>query len=128
MRLYSTEWIAAFNEAVAGLEPDPEPGVSFRMVQVVHDGPDGTVRIALDVTDGRIALRYEGPDEPVPQVTVSVRFDDALALSRGELDPAKLLAAGRVKVRGDLSVLVKGQALMAAAVERLQALSKSTTS
>ncbi len=126
MQLYSTEWISAFNEAVAGL--DAEPGVSFRMVQVVHGGPGGTVRIALEVTDGRISLRHASPDEPAPQVTVSVSFGDAFALCQGELDPAKLLAAGRVKVRGDLSVLVKGQALMAAAVERLDALSKRTTS
>jgi putative sterol carrier protein len=126
VRLYSEEWVAAFNEAVSGLEEDP--GVSFRMLQVVHDGPDGTVRVALVVDGGRIVLERDPGEDPAPQVTVSVQFDDALALARGELDPARLLAAGRVKVRGDLSVLVKGQALLAAASARLDPLSEQTTS
>lgn len=125
MRLYSEEWVAAFNEAVAGLEPDP--GVSFRMLQVVQGGPDGTVRVALDVHEGRVLLERDPGDVPAPQVTVLVQFDDAVALARGGLDPAKLLAAGRVKVRGDLSVLVKGQALLAEAASLLEPLSERTT-
>ena len=126
MRLYSEEWVAAFNEAVAGLEPGS--GVSFRMLQVVHGGPDGTVRVALCVGEGRVSLEREPSDRPEPQVTVAVQYEDALALARGELDPAGLLAAGRVKVRGDLSVLVSGQALLGAAAARLEALSERTTS
>jgi len=133
VRLYSDEWIAAFNEAVAGLEPDD--GVSFRMLQVVRDSPEGTLRIMLSVLEGHVALERvpdaapaQPPAEPAPQVTVSVQFDDALALARGELDPARLLAAGRVRVRGDLSVLVRGQALLAATTARLGSLSPETTS
>lgn len=125
MRLYSDEWIAAFNGAVGGLEPDPD--VSFRMLQVVHGGPDGTVRIGLSAHEGHVALEREPGDGFAPQVTVSVSFEDALALARGRLDPARLLAAGRVKVRGDLSVLVSGQALLAAAAARLEPLSEGTT-
>jgi ubiquinone biosynthesis protein UbiJ len=126
VRLYSEEWVAAFNEAVAGLEPAPD--VSFRMLQVVHGGPDGTVRVALDVNQGRVRLVREPGDEPAPQVTVSVQFDDAIALALGQLDPARLLAAGSVRVRGDLSVLVSAQALLASAAARLEPLSERTTS
>ncbi len=134
MRLYSDEWIAAFNEAVAGLEPDA--GASFRMLQVVQGGPEGTLRIVLSVHEGRVALeRVQDAEaasqdaEPAPpvEVTVSVQFDDALALAQGELDPARLLAAGRVRVRGDLSVLVRGQELLAAATARLGSLSAETS-
>jgi putative sterol carrier protein len=134
MRLYSDEWIAAFNEAVAGLEPDA--GASFRMLQVVRGGPEGTLRIVLSVHEGRVALeRVQDAEaasqdaEPAPpvEVTVSMQFDDALALAQGELDPARLLAAGRVRVRGDLSVLVRGQELLAAATARLGSLSAETS-
>ena len=38
-----------------------------------------------------------------------------MALSRGELTPAEALNAGRIRVRGDLSVLVAGQAMVDAA-------------
>ncbi len=134
MRLYSEDWIAAFNEAVAGPGDEvgagsaPEADVSFRMLQVVHGGADGTVRVALCVHEGRVSMERDPGDEPAPDVTVSVQFDDAVALARGELDPASLLAAGRVRVRGDLSVLVRGQALLAAAAGRLGPLSERTTS
>jgi putative sterol carrier protein len=40
-------------------------------------------------------------------------------MARGQLDPADALAAGRVRVRGDLAALVAGQALLAAAAEQL---------
>jgi putative sterol carrier protein len=48
-----------------------------------------------------------------------LRYADALAMARGELEPADALADGRVRVRGDLAVLVAGQAVLAAAAERL---------
>jgi len=127
VRLYSEEWVAAFNEAVRGLEPT-DPGVSFRMLQVVHGGPEGTVRVALCAQEGRVSLERDPGDDPAPQVTISLQFDDALALARGELDPAGLLAAGRVRVRGNLSILVRGQSLLAAAARRLEPLSERTNS
>jgi hypothetical protein len=150
VRLYSDEWIAAFNEAVAELEPDPD--VSFRLHQIVDDGPEGTVRVTLVAHEGRVTLAREparepardgarepardgarepardgAGDAPVPDATISVQFDDAVALARGELDPSGLLAAGRVRVRGNLSVLVRGQSLLAAAASRLGPLSEQTT-
>ena len=42
-------------------------------------------------------------------------------MARGELDPADALAAGRVRVRGDLAALVAGQDVLAAASARLGA-------
>jgi putative sterol carrier protein len=125
VRFYSPEWVAAFNDAVSGLEP--VDGNSFRLLQVVHGGPEGTLEIALVVDEGHVELQRDPPADPAPQVTVSLGYDDAAALSRGELDPARLLASGRVKVRGDLSVLVRGQELLAEAAGRLATLSESTT-
>ena len=46
-------------------------------------------------------------------------YEDALALALGRLDPADALAAGRVRVRGDLAALVAGQEVLAAAASRL---------
>ncbi len=133
---------------MAGLEPDA--GASFRMLQVVRGGPEGTLQIVLSVHEGRVALErvqdaeaasqdaepasqdaeaasQDAEAAPPVEVTVSVQFDDALALAQGELDPARLLAAGRVRVRGDLSVLVRGQELLAAATARLGSLSAETS-
>lgn len=124
MRLYSPEWVAAFNEAVAGVGVAED--ASFRMLQIVHGAPEGTIRVGLVAEGGRVQMTLGPPADPGPQVTVSVGYEDAAALARGELDPAQLLAAGRVKVRGDLSALVRGQAVLAEAAGRLEALSERT--
>ena len=121
MRLYSEEWIAAFNVAVADLPGDGD--VSLRMLQVVEGGPEGTVRVGLFVEDDRVTMVREPAGDDF-DVTIRLQFEDAEALSRGQLDPAKLLESGRVRVRGDLSTLVAGQAVLAAAVPRLEPLSR----
>jgi SCP-2 sterol transfer family len=143
--LYSPDWVAAFNVAVADLDVTTvDVGASlaaaagsFRVAQVVHDGPGGaTIRVVLTVADGRLSLALEpvdapgkpveGPGEPV-DVMLSLTYDDAAALSRHDVEPASLIGTGRVRVRGDLSVLVAGQALLAAAAPRLAALQTDTT-
>jgi len=47
--------------------------------------------------------------------TIHLAYADAAALSRSELDPARALAEGRVKVRGDLALLIAAQGLLAQA-------------
>ena len=131
LRFYSPAWVTAANEVLASMTEDLEGGTSWRMLQVVDGAPDGRVRLALVVdgsADGPAAhFELDPPEDAPAQVTVSVAYDDAAALSRGELDPAQLLATGRVRVRGDLSVLVKGQAVLIAVAGRVAALARETT-
>lgn len=136
-RFYSPEWVEAFNEAVAGVgvetaqSPDPGTAATYRVAQVVRNRPDGAggeeACVILEVSDGR--LRLELPREPAweADVTVVMDYADAVALSRGELDPSDALAGGRIRVRGNLSVLVAGQRLLAAAADRLGGLRAVTT-
>ena len=124
MRLYSAEWVAAWNDAVGSVPASP--GLAFRMLQEVRDAPEGTVRLALVAGDEGVQLVLDPPDDPPAQVTVALSYEDAASLARGELDPARLLAAGRVRVRGDLAVLIAGQALLAEVAGRLGALSERT--
>jgi hypothetical protein len=114
--------VTAFNEAVADMTPPP--GEPFRLLQVVRDAPAGTLRVVLSVEPGAVRLELDPPDDDA-QATVSLTYADAEALSRGELDPAQLLATGRVTVRGDLSVLVAGQAVLAAVGTRVAGLGGS---
>jgi SCP-2 sterol transfer family protein len=143
--LYSPEWVAAFNAAVADLDVssvDAGPSLAvtdggFRVAQVVHDVPGaqetretGEIRVVLALADGRLAMGLEpadGPTDDPVNVTLSLSYEDAAALSRGEVEPAALIGTGRVRVRGDLSVLVAGQALLAAAAPRLAELQAATT-
>jgi len=133
-RLYSPEWIEAFNAGLAGVDAGPmTPGAEslvaaqgrFSVAQTVRDAPDGELTVTLIVDQGHCTLEHGLVG--APDVTVSVSYEDAGALSRGELDAAKALGTGAIRVRGDLSVLVAAQGLLAAAADRLVDLRDSTT-
>lgn len=138
-RFYSPEWVAAFNEAVegldlAGVDTGGALGAadgSFTVCQVVHGGPDGDLVVSLVVDGGRLHLEQGDPSDrdaaEAARTTISLSYEDAAAMSRGELDPAEALGWGRVRVRGDLAVLVASQALLAAAGGRLAGLQATTT-
>jgi len=140
-RFYSAEWVAAFNEGVAGLDPSSvdtgaslvAAGGSFSVTQLIHGapGPPGDpgsdLLATLSVGEGRVSLALGPPETGPADVTVSLSWADAAALARGELDAAGALAQGRVRVRGDLSLLVAAQGLLAAAAGRLGELQAATT-
>jgi putative sterol carrier protein len=63
-------------------------------------------------------LDPEGREERAT-ATIALGYADALALALGRLNPADALAAGRVRVRGDLAALVAGQEVLAAAARLL---------
>jgi hypothetical protein len=128
----SPAWVQAFNAALAGLDLTDAIAAAgagsltasrgtFGVAQVVTDAPPGpgtaggTLRTVLTVDAGRITLVAD-PDEALPaNVTMVLAYADALAIARGELEPAEALANGRVRVRGELAVLVAGQAVLQAA-------------
>jgi hypothetical protein len=146
-RFLSQEWARQYNETLAGTEgpaPAPDAGLAaadgrFTVAQEVRGTPDGDVRLLVVADAG--ALRFEvGPlsqaddadaDEDgegaEPDVTIVVSYADAAAMSKGELTPAEALNGGRIRVRGDLSVLVAGQRLVEDARRRVDALSEVTT-
>lgn len=142
-RFYSPEWVAAFNRAVEGLDlagVDTRAAAAsegrFRVDQLVHGGPAGDLVVTLVADGGHLKLELGAPPTKEdgsashPQradVTISLSYANAAAMSKGELDPADALGQGRVRVRGDLAVLVAGQALLAAASDRIAALLTDTT-
>lgn len=137
-RYLSPQWVQAFNTALEGLDLSDaitsagEGSVTaslgtFSVAQVVTDvpgetavpgeinAPGDTVRTVLTVTGGRLSLAGDPDGVMAANATIVLAYDDALAIARGELDPASALAAGRVRVRGELAVLVAGQSVLAAA-------------
>jgi putative sterol carrier protein len=146
-RFLSPEWAEAFSGVLSGLAPsgaDPDtdaaavaPDGPVTVVQEVHGTPDGDVRLILRIEDGALGLRLEpgsadtdhpeGPGSTRPNVTIAVSYEDAAAMSRGELTPAEALNAGRIRVRGDLSALVAAQHLLDGARSAARELVASTT-
>jgi hypothetical protein len=137
-RFLSSEWVDAFDGALSGVVlPDlgEDAGIAasggrFTVAQNVHGGPDGEVTLLLTVDAGslRMALVDAGnSSDPRPDVTIVVSYQDAAALSTGELRAADAITAGRIRVRGDLSVLAAGQAMLVAAQPHIQSLAAATT-
>ena len=135
-RYLSPEWVASFDAALSALDLTEVVAAAgagslaaadgrFSVVQVVTGVPDdvqaggGDVHLVLTVADGRARLGLD-PDGTVGgTATMVLGYAEALAMARGELDPADALAAGRVRVRGDLAALVAGQEVLAEAATRL---------
>jgi putative sterol carrier protein len=145
-RFLSPSWAEEFNAALDGVVvpgPGPDAGLAaadgrFTVAQEVRGTPDGDVRLVLRVDRGALHLRLEPSGEPErngtgasdhtrPDVTIALSYEDAAAMSKGELSPAEALNAGRIRVRGDLSVLVAAQLMLEAARTTTQALVSSTT-
>jgi putative sterol carrier protein len=142
----SNEWVRSFDAALGALDLSDAVAAAasgslaaadgrFSVAQLVSgvpedvradsgSGPESVVGMVLSVADGRahIALDPGGADGASVRsatATIALGYTDALALALGRLDPADALAAGRVRVRGDLAALVAGQEVLAAAAALL---------
>ncbi len=128
IRFLSPEWVDAFNEALVDVviaPPGPEAGLAvrdgrFSLAQVVSGGPGGDVQTTFEVHEGRATMTAGASGDA--SVTIRLTWDDAVAMAAGELSPADAIAAGRVRVRGDLSVLAEAQAVLGALAPHLQKL------
>ena len=148
MALYlSPEWVQAFDAALGALDLSDALAAAasgslaaadgaFSVAQVVSGVPSEVatgsasgsasasegreVRVVLSVADGHAHMALDPDGAGVPATaTIALGYADALSLALGRLDPADALAAGRVRVRGDLAALVAGQAVLAAAAAQL---------
>ncbi len=138
-RYLSPEWVESFDAALGALDLADAVAAAgagslaaadgtFSVVQVVTGVPDdirpagatgGDVHVVLTVAEGRAHLGLDPTGTAGATATIVLGYQEALAMARGELDPADALAAGRVRVRGDLAALVAGQDVLAEAAARL---------
>ena len=135
-RYLSPAWVQAFNTALSGVDLTAAieaagagsltaSGGTFVVAQVVTDAPGdvaapgGDVRTVLTVEGGQITLALDPTTTRRADVTIVLGYEDAHAIARGELDPADALATGRVRVRGELAVLVAAQSVLNAAATQV---------
>ena len=86
-------------------------GARVTIQQVVTGGPAGDVRYWVRVDDGTVEA---GPGEAErPDATVTQSYATAEAVSRGELSVEQALLEGRVRLSGDVSVLLRHAAALA---------------
>jgi hypothetical protein len=135
-RYLSPEWVQSFDAALGALDLSDAVAAAgtaslaaadgrFSVVQVVTGVPEdvqaggGNVHLVLTVAEGKARLGLDPAGTVGGTATIVLGYAEALAMARGELDPADALAAGRVRVRGDLAALVAGQDVLAEAAARL---------
>jgi hypothetical protein len=135
-RYLTPEWVESFDAALGALDLSDAVAAAgagslaaadgtFSVVQVVTGVPDDVraagkdVHLVLTVAEGRARLALDPSGTAGGTATIVLGYAEALAMARGELDPADALAAGRVRVRGDLAALVAGQDVLAEAAARL---------
>lgn len=134
-RYLSPEWVESFDAALRALDLSDAVAAAgagslaaadgvFSVVQVVTGVPASVVEgeevhLVLSVAEGRAHLALDSTGSVSGTATIVLGYPEALAMARGELDPADALAAGRVRVRGDLAALVAGQDVLAEAAARL---------
>ena len=127
MRYLSPEWLDAAREAVAadGALARALAGVTLTVEQTVDGTPDGTVRWHVAVDDGKVTLT-PGPAAR-PDVCFTTTWDTAVAVARGELAAQRAFVEGRLRVGGDLRVLIDHHRAVAAVDDALDALRADTT-
>jgi putative sterol carrier protein len=94
------EWL---DESRKLAEGQPErPGASARMQYVVTGGPEGDVEYYWIVENGKLVDSKLGK-LPDAEVTLSMTYDDARKIQRGELDATAAFMQGKVKVTGNMA-------------------------
>ncbi len=82
------------------------PGISAKLQVVVSGGPDGDVKWSWVVKDGKLTVSELGIVDDA-DVTLTLPYADAVAVSQGELDPNAAFMQGRMKVAGDVGKMLQ---------------------
>lgn len=108
VRYLSPDWIAAFaaaaeaDEALRAASAD----AALAVQQIVTDGPDGAeIAYALETHRGTVKVVEGRIDDP--DVTFEQDYATARAVSCGELPAQEAFASGRLRVHGDLDLLME---------------------
>jgi len=108
-RFLSAEWL---EQVAAAARDDPgvqaaASGVSLTVQQVVTDGPDGDVAWHVRLGDGSVEI---GPGRaPDAEVVITQSHETATEVGRGDLSPAEAFATGRLKLAGQVGLLIRHQ-------------------
>ncbi len=104
----SQEWLDLACEVSATLPEAAGPSLGLQLV--VPGGPDGEIKVAATVTDGRLVRGTVGADAAA-DLTLTVKHADAVALLTAALDPNAAFMQGKIKVAGPTGPLLELLAL-----------------
>ena len=99
----SQDWLDALRSATASLPP--ADGASSLVQVVVNSAPEGNVTYYTRYDEGRVGDAGVGKPPSEPDLTLTLVFDDAVLLARGELELSAAYMQGTLKAEGDMSRL-----------------------
>ena len=102
-KFLSQEWLDEGRE-LAKDQPE-RPGASAKMQYVVSGGPDGEVKYYWVLENGKLLDSKLG-DLPDAEVTMTMTYEDAMKIQKGELDANAAFMQGRIKVSGNMAKLM----------------------
>ena len=91
----SQEWMDAGRELAQ--EFPERAGATARLQYQVTGTPEGDVHYYWVVENGKL-LEWTLGDDPDAEITLSMSYEDAVKMQRGELDPNAAFMQGRIKV------------------------------
>jgi hypothetical protein len=103
----SPDWMQAARLAVAGDASlgGATAGVRLTVEHVAIDGPRGTVRWHITIDDGEVRL-LEGPAGE-PDLRFTTDYATASRIAAGKLGAQRAFVEGRLRVGGDLTLLIR---------------------
>ena len=99
----SQEWL---DETRKRAESQPvRPGATARIQYVTTGGPDGDIKYYWVLEDGKLLDSQLGEVDDA-DFTLTMTYDDAVKVQKGELDPNAAFMQGRMKVSGNMAKLM----------------------
>ena len=112
VRYLSDDWLTeagrvlAADRDLAAATSDLELTIAYE----VTGTPDGKRTYAVEFDHGRVTLHPTAP--PSPQVTFTLDYDTAAEIARGELPAQVAFMQGRLKLGGDVTVLIRAGSVL----------------
>lgn len=105
VRFLSDEWASELETRLNASDAFRKGlGSTRATVQQVIATPEGERRYWIRTEDGRIEMG--SGEAPAPDATITQDYDTAVALARGEVNPVSAYMTGKLKIAGNLMMLM----------------------
>jgi putative sterol carrier protein len=112
VRFLSEEWATELKGRLNASESFKKAaGLTAAKLQQVITGPAGEERYWIQVGDGSIDMGSGGID--APDATITQDYETAAALARSELNAVSAFMSGKIRITGNMMLIMQLQAVIA---------------
>jgi putative sterol carrier protein len=109
VKFLSQEWATELKDRLNARESFKKAaGTASAKLQQVITGPDGERRYWIRIEGGSIDMGQGNIESP--DATISQDYDTAVALARSELNPVSAFMSGKIRILGNMALLMQLQA------------------